>query len=311
MSTSNNNYDVVIIGAGPAGLNAALYLSRANLRVVFIEKGAPGGKMTTTFNISNWIGVKEIHGARLAMSMLQHVKENGAIHKYGNVVKFVNVKENKKEVHLENGEIFYSKIVIIATGMVNRIPEEIEGIHEFENKGVSYCVVCDGSLYGKNNQSIIGGGNSAFEESLYLSNIAKKVNIFVKDNEIIAEPKIVEQVQNTKNIEIFLNAQVKKIIGTSENGIEKLEVNIDGQDKIFDSKSLFPYIGFLPATSFIKNLDIFNDKGFIMVDKNMETNVKGIFAVGDIIEKDVRQIVTAASDGAIAAKYISGTIPKD
>lgn len=299
------DFDIIIIGGGPAGMAAALYAVRGGLKVAFIEKGAPGGKMITTFNISNWIGTEEIHGAQLSLNMLNHVKNVGAVHKYGNVVGINNISETTKEIILENGQKLRSYAVIIATGMKSRIPEEIEGIHEYENNGVSYCVVCDGPLYGHSVQSIIGGGDSAIEESTYLANIAKEVNIFIREDKPKAEKVLLEKLKEKPNINIYLKSQVKKIIGTKEKGIEKLLVEIDGVKKEFESSALFPYIGFIPITDFAKEFDIFDKTGFIIVDKNMETSVKGIFAIGDIIVKDIRQVATAVNDGVIAGKYLA------
>ncbi|MGL5521771.1 MAG: NAD(P)/FAD-dependent oxidoreductase [Metamycoplasmataceae bacterium] len=301
------DYDVIIIGAGPAGLNAALYLSRSKKKTLFIEKGAPGGKMVQTFKIDNWIGTKEINGATLSLNMFNHAKEFGAVYKYGEVKKIHNKEDYFKIIELQNGEKITTKVVIIASGMTNRVPREIDGIEEYENKGVSYCVICDGPFYEGKPQGIIGGGNSAIEEASFLSTVASKVYIFVKDEKIIAEKIILDQALSKKNIEIILNSQIKKINGNNE-GIESVDVNVAGEDKNFKINALFPYIGFLPLNSFASHIKIFDEKGFIKTNENMETEIKGIFAIGDIRSKEVRQIITAASDGAIAAKYITNLI---
>ncbi|MGL4343518.1 MAG: NAD(P)/FAD-dependent oxidoreductase [Metamycoplasmataceae bacterium] len=304
-----NIFDVIIIGAGPGGLNAALYAARANLDVLFIEKGAPGGKMTTTFNVSNWIGTEEIRGAELSLKMFNHAKKSGAKYKFGTVEKINDISHFEKEIILSNGEKLYSKTVVIASGMKNRVPMEIEGIRDYENKGVSYCSICDGPLYGNVPQAIIGGGNSAIEEGIYLSSIAEKVYIFVKDKKLNAESSIVDSLKKRNNIEVFFESQVKKIIG-NEKGIEKILVDVKGENKEFYVSSLFPYIGFIPVVDFASHLDIFDNSGFIITDKNMETKIKGIFAIGDIRTKEIRQIITAASDGAIVGKFLANEITK-
>ncbi len=299
-------YDLIIIGAGPGGLNCSLYAARANLKVLVIEKGAPGGKMTSTFRIENWIGDEEIVGAKLALRMLKHTKEAGVEHKYGNVVKIESKSALDKEVILENNTILKCKTIVIATGMINRIPDDVEGIREYDNKGVSYCVICDGPFNKDKPAAIIGGGNSAIEEAIYLSSLASEVNIFIKDSESIAEKVILENATKIKNINFYYNSFVVKLNGTPN--LEEIKVNIEGKEVDMKANALFPYIGFLPVASFASHLDIFNSKGFIMTDEDMETNESGIYAIGDIREKKIRQIVTAASDGSIAGKVIGNKI---
>ncbi|MGL5205353.1 MAG: NAD(P)/FAD-dependent oxidoreductase [Metamycoplasmataceae bacterium] len=304
--SNQNIYDLIVIGSGPAGMNCALYAARANLKVLVVEKGAPGGKMTTTFRVENWIGDESISGARLSLRMLKHTKEAGVEHKYGDVVKIESISEFDKSVILKDNVVLKSKSIVIATGTVNRIPEEIEGIREYENKGVSYCVICDGPFNKGKPAAIIGGGNSAIEESIYLSSIASEVNIFVKDDKLIAEKSIIDDVKKIKNIKIYFNSSVKKLIG--DPTLEEIIVNINGKEEKMKINALFPYIGFLPVNSFALHLDIFDARGFIITNENMETNEKGIYAVGDIRVKNIRQIITAASDGAIAGKSLGNKI---
>ncbi|MGL5617592.1 MAG: NAD(P)/FAD-dependent oxidoreductase [Metamycoplasmataceae bacterium] len=299
-------YDLIVIGSGPAGMNCALYAARANLKVLIVEKGAPGGKITTTFRVENWIGDESISGAKLSLRMLKHTKEVGVEHKYGNVVKIESISEFNKSVILKDNIVLKSKSIVIASGTINRIPEEIKGIREYENKGVSYCVICDGPFNKGKPAAIIGGGNSAIEESIYLSSIASEVNIFVKDDKLIAEKSIIEDVKKIKNIKIYFNSSIKKLIGNPV--LEEIIVDINGKEEKMKINALFPYIGFLPANSFASHLDIFNERGFIITNENMETKEKGIYAIGDIRVKNIRQIVTAASDGAIAGKSLGNKI---
>lgn len=306
MNKENEVYDLIVIGAGPAGLNCALYAARANLKVLVLEKGAPGGKMTSTFRIENWIGDESITGAKLSLRMLKHTKESGVEHKYGDVAKINSISEFDKTVVLKNGTILRSKAVVIASGTINRVPEEIKGIRNYENKGVSYCVICDGPFNKGKPAAIIGGGNSAIEEAIYLSSIASEVNIFVRDEQLIAEKSIVEEVQKNKNINIHFNSSVIRLVG--EPTLEEIHVNINGEERAMKINALFPYIGFLPENSFALHLDIFDSKGFIITNDNMETKEKGIYAVGDVRVKNIRQIVTAASDGAIAGKTLGNKI---
>ena len=302
----SNVYDLIVIGAGPGGLNCSLYAARANMKVLVVEKGAPGGKMTTTFKVDNWIGDETIVGAKLALRMLKHTKEAGVEHKYGNVIKIESKSNFDKEVILDNNTILKSKAVVIATGMINRIPEDVQGIREYENKGVSYCVICDGPFNKGKPAAIIGGGNSAIEEAIYLSSLASEVNIFIKDDKSIAEKVILESANRIPNIKFHYNSNVIKLSGTPN--LEEITVKTDGKESEIKINALFPYIGFLPVASFASHLDIFNSQGFIITDENMETQEKGIYAIGDIREKNIRQIITAASDGAIAGKVIGNKI---
>lgn len=301
-----NKYEVLIIGAGPAGLTAAIYLARNNVNVALIEAKTPGGKISEQSKIENYPGFNSVSGAELSISMFSQARENGAKFIIGKVISIENKDELIKLIKLENGLLLESKYLIIATGMENIIPKEVINIEKFNNKGVSYCVVCDGPLFKDKVCGIIGGGNSAFEEGNYLSSIAKEVHIFVRDK-IIAEQRLVDNVEKQDNIFIHRNAQVLKLNGTSS--LDSADVNIEGNIVNIPIKGLFPYIGFKPAIDFIdKNLLKLDKKNFIVVDENMETNVPNIFAVGDIISKSIRQITTATSDGTIAAKIINNRI---
>lgn len=301
-----NKYDVLIIGAGPAGLTAAIYLARNNVNVALIEAKTPGGKISEQSKIENYPGFNSVSGAELSISMFSQARENGAKFIIGKVISIENKDELIKLIKLENGLLLESKYLIIATGMQNIIPKEVINIEKFNNKGVSYCVVCDGPLFKDKVCGIIGGGNSAFEEGNYLSSIAKEVHIFVRDK-IIAEQRLVDNVEKQDNIFIHRNAQILKLNGTSS--LDSADVNIEDNIVNIPIKGLFPYIGFKPAIDFIdQNLLKLDKKNFIVVDENMETNVPNIFAVGDIISKSIRQITTATSDGTIAAKIINNRI---
>ena len=303
---NNSPYDLIIIGSGPAGMNCALYAARANLKVLIVEKGAPGGKMTVTFKVENWIGDESISGAKLALRMLNHTKKVGVEHKYGEVEKIESLSEFDKSVILKDKTVLKSKSIVIATGMINRIPDDIIGIREYENKGVSYCVVCDGPFNKNKPAAIVGGGNSALEESIYLSSIASEVNIFIKDSVSIADKVIIDDASKIKNINIYYNSFIVKLNG--KPNLEEIIVNINGKESKMAINALFPYIGFIPVASFASHLDIFDEKGFIISDDNMETKEKGIYAIGDVKTKNVRQIVTATSDGAIVGKVLGNKI---
>lgn len=300
-------YDVVIIGGGAAGLTAAIYASRANLSTVFIEKGAPGGKIVRTSKIENWTGDKFVEGPDLAIRMFEHAQAFGAEYKYYPVVKIVSHSEFNHNITLANDEVINAKSIVIATGMIERVPTTVKNIDKFENRGVSYCAICDGPLFKNQVVAVIGGGNSAIEESVYLSSIAKHVYIFVrKPEELWAEKSLLEDVKKRHNMTIFTQGEILEINGDEQ--VDKMIVQINGQKKEMVVKAIFPYIGHNPVTGFVKNLNITDESGFIPTDEFMETKVKGIYAVGDVRKKEIRQIATAVSDGAIVGKILANRI---
>lgn len=300
----NNIYDVVIIGAGPAGLNAALYASRANLKVAIIEKYMPGGKISQTAKVENWLGIANIDGFDLANQMFKHAISFGAQYISGNVVNIKHFNDLKQQVILEDGNQIESKTVIIATGMKNREPNFIKNYEFFINKGVSYCAVCDGPLFKNKPVLVLGSGNSAFEEATYLTNFVSHVTLITKDQNFSAEKKIVDDFLAKKNITLLDGAKVLELQGN--DFLEKALI-LDKNNKNIELQvsALFPFIGLVPIADFAKDYPIFDEKGFILTNKEMETKVPGIFAIGDIRQKEIRQIVTAANDGAVAAKKIS------
>ncbi|PAK21780.1 thioredoxin reductase [Mycoplasmopsis agassizii] len=299
------DYDVIILGAGPAALSAAVYATRAGLKTAFIEKGAPGGKMVNTFKIENWMGDTLIEGPTLAMKMFEHATKFGADHIYGEVVNLKSHGDFDHEViytTYDGEKTLSAKGIIIATGMVNREPLDIPNIRDYYHKGVSYCVICDGPLYGKNPSVVIGGGNSAIEEGTFLAGIASEVHVVVRDKNFIAEKHLVDEMKKLNNVKFYMEARIIEVSGKDK--LEKVTIEYNGGKdvKTIDAASIFPYIGFLPAAGFAKELGILEPNGFIKTDDLMQTKIKGIFAAGDIRVKDIRQIVTAAGDGAIAGK---------
>lgn len=303
----DNRFDVLIIGAGPAGLTAALYLARNDYNVAFIEGYAPGGEMVQQSKIENYPGFNFISGFELSINMLNQAKNNGAKQIFGMVSDIESISETEKVVTLQNGNKYYASAIVIATGMVNLVPTSVENIEKFNGKGVSYCAICDGALFKNQPCAIIGGGNSAFEESSYLASTASEVHIFVRD-EVKAEVRIINDAKKHSNIFIHYNSQILKLNG--DDKVESIVANVDGEIKEMNIKGVFPYIGFKAATSFISDKSLLNERGFIIVDKNMETKEKNIFAIGDVIAKDIRQITTATNDGTIVAKTISSRIIK-
>jgi len=289
-------FDLVIIGGGPAGLSAAIYGSRAGLSVAVIESWAPGGKLVKTSHIENYPGVASIEGPTLAMNMLEHAMGLGAEYVAAEVLSI----EDKKVV-CNDDTTYVGKAIIIATGTVER-KLNIPGEEKNTGRGVSYCAICDGAFFKNKTVTVIGGGNSAIEEAIYLTQFASKVNIFVR-NELRAELGLQEEAMNHEKIEI-----VKKVVPLEiiDDGKKVIAIKVKNvlTDEVYDveTSAVFPYVGADPVTTFASDLGICDDKGYILTNEEMETSVEGIFAAGDVRKKTIRQVVTAANDGAIAAQ---------
>lgn len=293
-------YDVIIIGAGPAGMTAAVYASRAGLKTAMLEKMAPGGKMVKTYEIANWPGITEINGADLAFKMFEHSTHFGAEYLYGDVVE---VKDGSlKELVCADGTVYQTKTIIIATGTEEK-QLGILGEKEYAGKGVSYCAVCDGAFFKDKTVTVIGGGNSALEESLYLTQFASKVNIVIRRDVFRAEPIIQKQIEENDKIVVIKKHIPKEILG-EEGKVSKIVLeDVDTHKQhILDTSAVFPYVGANPCTSFVSKLPILDERGYVIVNENMETAIDGIYGAGDVVVKNLQQVVTAASDGAIAAQ---------
>ncbi|AEW44917.1 thioredoxin reductase [Mycoplasma haemocanis str. Illinois] len=301
-------FDLFIIGGGPASLTAAIYSARACLKTAFIEKDWPGGKLNKTLYIENYPGYLKLNGSTLGESMLKQVLDNGVKQYFGTVID-VEKEEKTWKIRTANNQLFRSKSILIASGMRERVLD-IDNVKEFYGKGISYCAICDGNLYRERPVIVVGGGNSAVEESIYLSDITSKVKLVHRRREFRAEAISVKKARNIKNIEIYtpyipIGAEVKdnKIIGLKVRNVETEE------ESLLEGDCVFFYVGLIPENEFLKSIDIEKDEwGFLKVDENMRTSVPGIYAAGDIISKNLRQVVTATNDGAIAAISIKSYI---
>lgn len=297
--------DLIIIGAGPAGLTAALYASRAGVDVLVLDGGAPGGKLNLTADIENYPGVK-MKGPELAYQMYEQCLSFGAKYEYGQVTSIENL-EDKKIVHAGN-QTYEALYVLIATGTKERLMN-IPNEEAMTGRGVSYCAVCDGPFFKNKIVTVVGGGNSAIEESLYLSDIVQKVNIVVRRDVLRADHYLVEKLKQKDNIEMHFLKKPHEVEVT-DNKVSGLIVE-DSQTQAISTiptQGIFPFIGLDPMTDFVKDLDIVNEYGYIEVNENQETKVKGIFAAGDVTHKSLRQVVTATNDGAIAGQYVASLL---
>ncbi len=294
-------YDVTIVGAGPAGLTAAVYASRAGLKTLILEKGAPGGKVFVTHLVENYPGFESITGRDLSQHMHKHALKFGAEYKYGDVTAIEPMETGHRII--TNMEEIETKTVILATGTENR-KLAVKGEEEFTGRGVSYCAVCDGNFFRDQDVTVIGGGNSALEEALYLADICKSVTIVHRRQEFRAEPYIVENVKKRENIHFELDAVCKEIKGEDVvNSVIIEDVNTR-ERKELPTTGVFIYVGLIAMTSNFDKLDILDENKNITVDKDMRTKIPGIYAAGDVTPKHLRQIATAVNDGAIAAQSV-------
>lgn len=292
--------DLIIIGAGPAGMTAAIYASRAGLKVIMLESGAPGGKLTKTNMISNYPGIENINGFDLANQMFEHSTSFGAEYVYGNVVE---VKDGEiKSVITEDGNTYKAKAVIVATGTQERLLG-IKGEEANIGRGVSYCAVCDGAFFRDETVAVIGGGNSALEEALYLTQFASKVYVIIRRDVFRADDIVVKQIEANPKIEKIVKHVPVEIIddGNKVAGLKLQNVDTK-EEKVLDVKGIFPYIGADPITSFLEGMGILDERGYMLVDADQQTKIKGIFGAGDVCKKTLRQVVTATGDGAVAAQ---------
>ena len=286
------NFDAVVIGCGVAGMTAAIYLKRANLNICIIERNAPGGQLNMINEINNYPGYKSIDGPTLAFSMFEQLKELNIPYKYGRVSEIIN-EEDYKVIKINDEEIT-CKGVIIATGRIARelgLPNE----KKLLGRGISYCSMCDGVLYKDKDVSVVGGGNSALEGALYLSDICKKVYLIHRRDEFRGEQILLDKIKDKNNIEIVLNSSINEI----ESEDDRVSGLILSTGKKLKCNALFVYVGSVPLPIKLNGLEL--DNNYIVVDNNMRTSVKGIYACGDVIKKDVYQIVTATGEGANAA----------
>lgn len=291
-------YDVIVIGAGPSGMTAALYASRANLKVALIEQGVPGGQMNNTSDIENYPGFSNISGADLAMNMFEPLESLGVEYLYG-LVASVEEQDDLKVVYTDE-EVYKTKTVIIATGAKHR-HLNVEGEEEYNSHGVSYCAVCDGAFFKDEEVLVVGGGDSAVEEAIYLTQFAKKVTIVHRRDELRAQQLIQERAFKNNKIDFLWNTVVESINGNG-NSVTDVEVSNVITDKKSNLKTngVFIYVGLNPVSDYVRNLGITDDNGWVITDDKMNTSISGVFAIGDVRQKELRQITTAVGDGAIA-----------
>ncbi|CUA80849.1 MULTISPECIES: thioredoxin-disulfide reductase [Anoxybacillus] len=293
-------YDVIIIGAGPAGMTAAVYTSRANLSTLMIERGVPGGQMANTEEVENYPGYDHILGPELATKMFEHAKKFGAEYAYGDVKEVIDGEEYKTVV--TSNQQYKARAIIIATGAEYK-KLGVPGEKELGGRGVSYCAVCDGAFFKGKELVVVGGGDSAVEEGVYLTRFASKVTIVHRRDQLRAQKILQQRAFANEKIDFIWNHTVKQINEKDGRvGSVTLVHTQTGEEREFPCDGVFIYIGMVPLTKPFASLGITNENGYIETNELMETKVPGIFAAGDVREKSLRQIVTATGDGSIAAQ---------
>ena len=294
-------YDTIIIGSGPAGMTAALYAARSNLKVALLERGIPGGQMNNTSDIENYPGYANISGPELAEKMFEPLEKLGVEHLFG-YVKKIEDHGNVKKVFTED-EVFETKTVIIASGAFHR-HLGVLGEEELNSRGVSYCAVCDGAFFRDEDLLVVGGGDSAVEEAVFLTRFAKTVTIIHRRDELRAQKVLQDRAFANEKIRLIWGSVVKEIKGDKRVSSVIVENVKTGEISEHEFGGVFIYVGLEPVSEFVKDLGITNEAGWIVTDNHMKTAISGIYAIGDVREKNLRQVTTAVGDGAIAGQEV-------
>ncbi len=305
----NNQYDVIVIGGGPAGLTAGIYLSRSKMKTLIVDTGTIGGQMVLTHEIANYPGVESISGYQLSKIMKQQAKSFGCDIKSNIQLQDFNLEE--KTITINKGEVFSAKAIIWASGGRSRMLN-VPGEEEFKGRGISYCATCDGDFFQDREIIVVGGGNSALEEAVSLTKYASKVTIIHEFDHFQAFDHAIDEVKKNPKIDYIMESHIVGFEGSTN--LEKVKIKNLKTGNISDKniEGVFIFIGYVPNTEFLKGKDIqMNNRSEVTVNENYETNIKGVFAAGDTLAKRYRQITTAVSDGTIAAlnaiEYINKT----
>lgn len=291
-------YDVIIIGLGASGVSASIYAKRSGLNVCVINYGVPGGIISTSSIVENYPGIKSISGSDFAFNLFEHFNSLN-IPLYNEEV--INIKNGDVKTVITTNNEYKAMKIIICSG---RKPKKlgIKNEDKYMGRGISYCATCDGNLYKNKKVCVVGGGNSALESAIYLSNICEVVYVIVRKDKFIGNESLIKDVLNKDNVVVKFNSVIEEIVGNDV--VESIKI----KDEEIKLSGIFINIGYEPSIGILKGLNLKMDNNYIVVDKNMETSVKGIYAAGDIIKKDLYQLVTAVSDGAVAATNVFKSI---
>lgn len=304
MTETQTNYDVIVIGAGPGGMTAALYASRANLSVLMLDRGIYGGNLNNTGTIENYTGFKSVTGPELAEQMYAGATQFGAKLAYGTVTGVTVDEAGLKHLTTDMGDEFTAPAVVIATGTQQR-HLHVPGEDEFGGRGVSYCAVCDGAFFRNKHLVVVGGGDAAVEEGTFLTQFADQVTIVARGSELRAQPLLQDEARANDKVEFIMNTSVTEIKGDDMKvtGVT-LHDNVTGENREMAADGVFIYVGNDPMTKPFGDLGILDDHGWVITDDHMATTVPGIFAIGDVRQTVLRQVATAVGDGAIAGQAV-------
>lgn len=306
MSKEIKKLDLIIIGGGPAGLTAAIYAGRAKLQTLLLENMILGGQVRNSFTIENYPGFKSIEGSKLADLMQEQASEYGAEIDEFDLIEKITLSDEEKIIETET-YIYKPKAVIIATGAVpKKLP--VKGEKEFAGRGIHYCAVCDGAMYEGKNIAVVGGGNAALEEALFLTKFAEKVYLVRRYDYFKGEQSAIDEVMNHPKIEVLFNEDMIEAKGEEFLSSVTLKNTVTKELSELNVEAVFGYIGTEPKTSDIKKYLDLTEQGYIITDEDMQTNINGVYAAGDVRDKKYRQITTAVADATIALlnaeKYI-------
>ncbi len=285
--------DIVIIGSGMAGISAAIYLKRANANFVLLEGNLAGGMLNQLKKVDNFPGFKEATGSDILISLMDQLRFNNIQITYGNVQTILKEEDGFEVV--TDVDSYEAKAVIVATGISN-ISKTIPGEEKYAGLGVSYCATCDGNFFKGADIAVVGNNNICLEEALYLSNLANKIYFVCPDDELQGDLKLVNGIKGAQNIEFLYSKEVQEIIG-DDFGVTGIKIN----DEVINVSGIFPYVGKKSTSQILNNLKPEKEGIFVKVNEERATNIKGLFVAGDIVSKKLRQLVTAAGDGACAA----------
>ena len=295
-------YDVIVIGGGPGGYTAALYAARANLSVAILEKLSPGGQMGTTDVIDNYPGFPQgVNGFELAMQMKEGAERFGAQTQLAEVTQ-VELAGQVKTIHTSGGD-YQARTVVLATGAH---PRELglPGERELRGRGVSYCATCDGMFYRGKTVVVVGGGNTAVSDVLYLSRLCEKVYLVHRRDTLRASKVYLDPLQKAENVEFVWDSEVKQLLRDQAVTGVRVRNKKTGEERDIPCGGVFVAVGYLPNTQLYRGQGELDEAGYVLADETTQTNLPGVFAVGDLRKKPLRQVVTAASDGAVAAHFI-------
>ena len=295
-----NHYNVIVIGGGPAGLTSGIYLSRAKTKTLILDQGIIGGQVVLTHEIANYPGIDSISGYQLAKTMRKQAKKFGCDIKSNIKISSLELDGDIKKVLINDKDEYTADVVILSTGGKSR-PLNVPGEIDFAGKGISYCATCDGDFFQDKEIIVVGGGNSALEEAVSLTQYASKVTIIHQFDHFQAYPHAIDEVKNNSKIEFIMESEITEFFGDENLQRVKIEHQRTHEISEMNIEGVFIFIGYIPQTKFVADMVKLNKGGEIVVDENFQTNIKGVFAAGDSIEKRYRQITTAVSDGTIAA----------